>query len=138
MEQNKPQPIPDKSLELGHEVRDVSIKAIVWLGIGVIIMVFIAFVAVTLLYGLFEVQRVERASPPPPLLEEAQGLPPQPLLQRNPATDMEKMRQETDGILNNYGWVDKQTGIVRIPITRAMELTLERGLPTRPQSESEK
>ena len=138
MEQNKPQPIPEKSLELGHEVRDTSVKAVIWLGIGVIVLVFIAFVAVTLLYNLFESQRAEQAGPPPPLLEEAQGLPPPPLLQRNPAIDMAKMHRDTDAILNSYGWVDKQAGVVRIPITRAMQLTLERGLPTRPQSESTK
>ena len=34
-------------------------------------------------------------------------------------------------ILNSYGWVDKQNGVVRIPIDQAMRLTLERGLPAR-------
>jgi hypothetical protein len=33
--------------------------------------------------------------------------------------------------LNSYGWVDRSNGIVRIPIERAMNLILQRGLPTR-------
>ncbi|MCA1555006.1 MAG: hypothetical protein LC737_11585, partial [Chloroflexi bacterium] len=37
-----------------------------------------------------------------------------------------------------YGWVDQSAGITHIPIERAMELLLERGLPTRPQNESDK
>ena len=31
--------------------------------------------------------------------------------------------------LNSYGWVDRTSGIARIPIDRAMQLVLERGLP---------
>jgi hypothetical protein len=69
-------------------------------------------------------------------LEESQGLPPEPLLQRNPAEDMQEMQAENEAILNSYGWVDQEAGIVRIPIEQAMELTLERGLPTNPQSEN--
>ena len=33
--------------------------------------------------------------------------------------------------LNTYGWVDKNAGVVRIPIGEAMKLTIERGLPAR-------
>jgi hypothetical protein len=31
--------------------------------------------------------------------------------------------------LNNYGWVDEPSGVVRIPISQAMVLVAERGLP---------
>ena len=34
-----------------------------------------------------------------------------------------------NSILSTYGWTDKKAGVVRIPIDRAMELQLERGLP---------
>jgi hypothetical protein len=37
-------------------------------------------------------------------------------------------------VLDNYGWVDKNAGIVRIPIDEAIRLTLQRGLPTRQES----
>ena len=33
--------------------------------------------------------------------------------------------------LNQYGWVDRSQGIVRIPIARAMDLIADRGLPAR-------
>lgn len=35
-----------------------------------------------------------------------------------------KLREETEKTLNSYGWVDKNKGIARIPIDRAMELTI--------------
>ena len=36
-----------------------------------------------------------------------------------------------DAVLNGYGWVNKEAGVVRIPIAEAMRLTVERGLPSR-------
>ncbi|HUC85551.1 MAG TPA: hypothetical protein VL970_10195 [Candidatus Acidoferrales bacterium] len=42
-----------------------------------------------------------------------------------------------DAQLNSYGWVDRSNGIVRIPIARAMELLLQRGLPTRTNAASQ-
>jgi len=33
--------------------------------------------------------------------------------------------------LTTYGWVDRNAGIVRIPIDEAMRLTTQRGLPAR-------
>lgn len=33
--------------------------------------------------------------------------------------------------LNSYGWEDRSNGIVHIPINRAMDLILQRGLPSR-------
>jgi hypothetical protein len=33
-------------------------------------------------------------------------------------------------VLDSYGWVDRERGLVRLPIERAMELTLERAPKT--------
>jgi hypothetical protein len=38
--------------------------------------------------------------------------------------NLKKLREETEKTLNSYGWVDKNKGIARIPIDRAMELTI--------------
>ncbi len=133
MEEQTPQPIPEESLQLGYEVRDANVKAVLWFGLILAVVAAIVFVVIGLFYWYLNVSYAEQLGPPPPLLEEAQSLPPQPRLQRNPAYDMSQMHAENEAILNSYGWVDKQAGIVRIPIEQAMELTLERGLPTRPE-----
>jgi topoisomerase IA-like protein len=39
------------------------------------------------------------------------------------------------GVLESYGWVDKDKGVVRIPIEEAMRLIAERGLPPTPPAE---
>jgi hypothetical protein len=53
-----------------------------------------------------------------------------PLLQLSPTADMVEFQRMMDQASNSYGWVSKPAGVVRMPIDRAMELTLQRGLPT--------
>ena len=54
---------------------------------------------------------------------------PAPRLQTQPFKDVYLLKQGQNERLDSYGWVDKADGIVHIPIDRAIELTLERGLP---------
>jgi len=58
-------------------------------------------------------------------------VPPEPRLQTTPREDLRELRAREEEILGSYGWVDKTTGVVRIPIDEAMKLTLQRGLPAR-------
>jgi hypothetical protein len=39
------------------------------------------------------------------------------------------MHQEEDEVLNHYGWVDPDRGVVRIPVERALDIVAQRGLP---------
>jgi hypothetical protein len=57
--------------------------------------------------------------------------PPAPRLQVQPFKDVWELKNSQRGALNSYGWVDKGTGVVHIPIDRAMQITLERGFPVR-------
>jgi len=61
-------------------------------------------------------------------------LPPEPRLQADPVADLRKQRVEEDAVLDDYGWVDRPRGVIRLPIERAMALLLRRGLPTRSAS----
>ena len=54
-----------------------------------------------------------------------------PRLQLKPPEDLNNFRAGEETALNNYGWINQTAGVVRIPIERAMDLVLERGLPTR-------
>jgi len=55
--------------------------------------------------------------------------PPEPRLQIEPTAEIDTLRAIADTRLSSYGWVDRQNGIVRLPLDRAMALTAERGLP---------
>jgi hypothetical protein len=59
---------------------------------------------------------------------------PTPALQNQPFMDIYTLRRGEAEKLNSYGWVDKDGGVARIPIDRAMELLLQRGLPVRPEA----
>ena len=67
-----------------------------------------------------------------PLAAGQDRVPPEPRLQTNPRQDLADLRAREESTLGTYGWVDKNAGVVRIPIEEAVRKTLERGLPTRP------
>jgi len=45
------------------------------------------------------------------------------------------IRREEQEQLTSYGWVDRQNGVARIPVQRAMEILTAKGLPTRAGSQ---
>ena len=61
---------------------------------------------------------------------------PTPQLQINDVSEMKEEVAEETGKLTHYQWVDQSQGVVRIPIDRAMQLVLQRGLPARAAGES--
>jgi hypothetical protein len=56
---------------------------------------------------------------------------PGPQLQADPALELREHRALEASRTGEYGWVDREAGVVRIPVERAMELLIERGLPAR-------
>ncbi len=52
------------------------------------------------------------------------------LLVKEPA-NLELFRAREQEALTTYGWADKAAGTYRIPIERAKDLLIERGLPVR-------
>lgn len=46
--------------------------------------------------------------------------------------DVADLHAREDLLLDNYTWVDKSKGTVRIPIERAMEIVAQKGLPVAP------
>lgn len=57
--------------------------------------------------------------------------PPEPRLQVDAAADLQRMHAAEDLLLNQYGWTDSKAGIARIPVSRAMAILANRGLPAR-------
>lgn len=49
-----------------------------------------------------------------------------------PKEALKALRDEEDAVLNNYAWVDRNAGVVRLPIADAMKLRLQQGLEARP------
>jgi hypothetical protein len=61
---------------------------------------------------------------------------PTPRLQTDDGNqEIAEMHTREDLLLDNYSWVDRTSGKVRIPISRAMQIIAEHGLPVAPQEE---
>ncbi|HEY5895371.1 MAG TPA: hypothetical protein VIT91_19285 [Chthoniobacterales bacterium] len=57
---------------------------------------------------------------------------PAPRLQADPRAEMQEYRARQEALLKGYGWVDRERGIVRMPIDQAMDVIAERGVhPTK-------
>ncbi|MBV8936771.1 MAG: hypothetical protein JO096_06315 [Alphaproteobacteria bacterium] len=61
--------------------------------------------------------------------------PPPPRLQTNPSEDLAQSRVYEDKQLNSYYWVDKQKGIVHIPIEEAMKRVASEGIDGFPRGQ---
>jgi hypothetical protein len=58
---------------------------------------------------------------------------PKPVLEHSELRQFNDVLEKQDQTLASYDWVDQKQGIVRIPIDKAMELLVQRGLPVLPQ-----
>ncbi len=125
MEATQPVPIHP---EIRHHDTGFSSRGIRWFIVGLVLTVAASSLFVALLFGLLNtVYPGARRHP----VELRYALAPNPKLQTSPQADLAKMQQHDRSVLNSYGWVDRNAGLVRVPINRAMELIVERGLPVR-------
>src|SRR5262245_29432078 len=117
-----------------HEPNTVNIpgvvKFLVWLSVAVMVVGL-------LMWGLlhyFDKRKAQEAPPPSPLAPEVR-VPPEPALQdapgsvSSPPEDIRRFREQEDQMLNSYGWIDQQRGIIRIPIEQAKKMIEQKGLP---------
>jgi type IV secretory pathway TrbD component len=110
---------------LGHEERDVNTFAVTAAGLGIFGMVLIVIFG---MWFVFHFLAEREAAKGPPLVSAPQ-LPPEPRLQATPVADYKAIRAAEDRILNSYGWIDPDKGVVRIPVSRALEIVARKGLP---------
>jgi hypothetical protein len=121
--------------EVSHEHSDVNIRAILGFGAALFAVAVAVHLLIYGLFGYFDSREGIQAPAEYPLAaSQGHHEPPEPRLQTDPRQDLADMRAKEDEQLQSYGWVDKNAGIVRIPIDAAMRLTLERGLPARPEA----
>lgn len=118
--------------EVRYERKDIGVS---WLVIGTVSILVLMFIGVGLsawILSTIEVQRSEIIPTPLPLIQ-TRPTPPPPRLQPNivdnnsPEEDMAILRAREKELLETYGWVDREGGIVRIPIDQAIELLAEDG-----------
>jgi hypothetical protein len=122
-----------KAIEAGHDLTDLSPKNIALFGVSLAAMIIIVLGVSYLLFGHYAAVQIKTHPPPSPLSYTREPTP-EPRLAAHPGQDLKAMRAAEDSMLKSYGWIDREKGIVRIPIDRAIEILAQRGLPVRPQS----
>lgn len=129
----------------GFEHQDLSPNAVYAFLVGLAVAgILVYFVIWGLYHGL---DAYERHHQPPqnPLVQQTETDTrlvqpdaykkfPQPRLERNERIEINDFRLKEEQTLNSYAWIDQKAGVVRIPITQAMQLIAQRGLPTTPKA----
>jgi hypothetical protein len=160
---HEPDQVPDQNereqpdVSKGYEATDVRVSGVV---VFIVALSIFAVVTAALAYGIGKVinARMAREDGPPSRwtrtvdLRPLGDMPNSPELQNKMAEltqrfptprlqtddgnqDVADLHAREDLLLDNYSWVDNSRGKVRIPISRAMELLAQRGLPMAPAAE---
>jgi hypothetical protein len=117
----------------GHEWSDVPVKPLLLslgaLAAGCLIVMYV----MQAMFKSFDASARARDVPGHVLAEEDQ-VPPPPKLEANPTAENEASAAAERKVLETYGWIDRDAGVVRVPVERALELVLQEGLPVRDQA----
>jgi hypothetical protein len=130
----------------GFEGRDIGVSAVLYFLVGLAVLVVVTHFVVKGVYSYLEYRTEANQPPVSPLVTKAPAdtrhLPtdyrdylkqnfPAPQLEIDERNQLDKIRLDEEDTLSTYGYVDQKAGTVRIPIDRAMDLIVLRGLPVR-------
>ena len=138
--------------ETHHESSDVNVRALIWFMVVFVIFAIATHFMLWFLYKGFvrmerkgsetlssvkkpagiSVPKTEPLLEPFPQQNANGGL--NPPNANTPVTHLGDLRRNEDEALTTYGWVDKQKGVVRVPIEVGKRLALQRGFPVRSTS----
>jgi hypothetical protein len=113
----------------GYERRDAQLKPVALFTVVLMLLLALLSAAMVWVFDFFDERETRADRSPHPMAQPSD--PPAPRLQRETSADLNAHRERERLLTTQYEWVDRTSGVVRIPVERAMELTLERGLPTR-------
>jgi hypothetical protein len=128
-----------------YERQDLQVSGILYFLLALVVIAVICLFALNAIYGFLD--RREKALQPTvsPLVTHVpadtrrvapgypQGAFPSPKLEEDERGQLDDIRMNEEKVLYSYGWVDEKAGTVHIPIERAMDLIVQRGLAVRLQ-----
>ena len=110
----------------GFEETDINVIAVGKFGVGLLLVTILFMGLLIFLFNFFRAQEGGKA-----VAIEPVKVFPQPRLEEKPITELKDVRAAEAQSLTSYGWVDQQKGTVRIPISQAMDMLVQKGLPVR-------
>lgn len=135
------QSVSPESLERKHEVSEKQVRnPLIVAGASAVLLVFSLIVCGAVIYGFARGRQMQHMQPLgliiAPNMEPLERFPKPNLDIDDDHGERMKLYEAQTAELNSYGWVNRSNGIVHIPIERAMDLILVRGLPTDTNSQT--
>ncbi len=128
-----------------YEHQDLLPAGIFYFLLGLAVATIVSMFALGGVYNFLDRREKALQRPVNPLVTNAptdtrhiaRGYPqsafPNPKLEENERGQLSGFWLQQEETLYSYGWVDEKAGTVHIPIQRAMDLLVQRGLPVRTQ-----
>ncbi len=114
----------------GYEKTDTGVAMILWAGVGLVILTATSLLIVWGIFNWFKHREELNHRALSPMASPSQ-LPPEPRLQIKTDDQIIQLHNREDHILSSFAWVDEKGGIVRVPIDKAMDLLMKKGLPVK-------
>jgi hypothetical protein len=144
---NEPVRNHDPGAHGSFEHQDLGSRGIIYSFVGLIVFLAVIYFIV---FGVYHVldsyNHANQATMSPMVAPEADTRAvtdkdtevfPEPRLEKSERTELREFIENEDGKLATYNWIDKDKGVVQIPIDRAMDLIVQRGLPVRPPTKGQ-
>jgi len=110
----------------GHEQTEVSVRLIVvslaFLAVATAIVFVLVVGIFRYFYTAYSTEETIKLTRP--------VIPPEPRIEVAPYEQLQKLRAREDHVLSTYALVDKDSGRVRVPIDRAIDMLAAKGLPS--------
>lgn len=119
--------MPEVPSTPSHERSDISARGAAWFALALVFGV--ALTGVVIWWMEMRLDHSGPAWPHQPTAANPKFQSPAPALQVASTEDLVTFRAAEDKALQNYQWVDRKAGVIRIPVDRAREIILQRGLP---------
>ncbi len=113
-------------MNAGHEQSDADVISLFRIAVALFLCTALTFVGIWFFMRVLVVKELAREKP---LAPQTAGAIPEPRLEVQSSVGLERLRAAEEKQLSSYGWIDRDAGIARISIDRAMQLIAERGLP---------
>jgi hypothetical protein len=131
--------------DVAFEQADVHPATIYWYLGALAVAVILSYVVCIFVLRITTKIAVDYDTPPPAIREQMgasyDALPPEPRLQgvpghtEDPQADLRNKIAADKAANETTAWVDQNAGVAQIPVSQAMKIIAEKGLPGAPSSE---
>ncbi len=111
-----------------HERKDVDVINLVMIALLLFLMIGVCLLVSGVTLHVLKRGQPVQETPRKEMATQVAKFP-QPRLIVDPGSEEKRAQLKAQIELETYGWADRQAGVARIPIKRAMQLLIERGLP---------